>query len=116
MDPTVTVIGTAIKALFIYFNLSLSVKLDSFSCSVTSMSFLNDCPSDFVFHAVWNWKTFLRAYKVYTLALYSCGRIVCYISKNMYIDYLISQATFNYTKLSTFHSYESPVVVFCLYL
>jgi hypothetical protein len=33
---------TAIKVLFLYFNLCLSVKLDSFSCSFTSMFFLTD--------------------------------------------------------------------------
>jgi hypothetical protein len=32
--------GTAIKILFLYFNLCLSVMLDSMSCSFTSISFL----------------------------------------------------------------------------
>jgi hypothetical protein len=42
--PTVTVTcRTAIKALFLYFNLCLSVMLDSLSCSFTSISFLPNC-------------------------------------------------------------------------
>ena len=39
---------TAIKVLFLYFNLCLSVMLDSLSCSFTSMSFLNNI-NTFVF-------------------------------------------------------------------
>jgi hypothetical protein len=40
IDPTVTVkCRTAIKALFLYFNLCLSVMLDSLSCSFTSIFF-----------------------------------------------------------------------------
>ena len=40
-DPTLTVkCGTAIIVMFIYFNLCLSVMLDSLSCSFTSISFL----------------------------------------------------------------------------
>jgi hypothetical protein len=42
-DPTVTVNCTAIKVLFLYFNLCLSVILDSLSCSFTSISFLTNC-------------------------------------------------------------------------
>jgi len=42
-SPTVTVkCKTAIKALFLYTNLCLSVKLDSLSCSFTSISFLTN--------------------------------------------------------------------------
>ena len=41
LDSAVTVrCRTAIKALLLYFNLQLSVKLDSFSCSFTTISFL----------------------------------------------------------------------------
>jgi hypothetical protein len=40
-DPTVTVkCRTAIKALFLYLNLGLSVMLDILSCSFTSIYFL----------------------------------------------------------------------------
>ena len=35
---------TAIKVVFLYFNVCLSVKLDSFSCSLTSISFLHNIP------------------------------------------------------------------------
>ena len=40
-DPSMTVIcRTAIRVLCLYFNLCKSVKLDSFPCSFTSISFL----------------------------------------------------------------------------
>ena len=40
-DPTVTVkCRTAIQVLFLYFNLCLSIKMNSLSCSFTSKSFL----------------------------------------------------------------------------
>ena len=42
-DPTVTVkCRTAIKVLFLYFNLCLSVMLNSLSCPFTSISVLTD--------------------------------------------------------------------------
>ena len=42
-DPTVTIkCRTAIKILFLYFNLCLSVKFDSLSCSFTSILFLTN--------------------------------------------------------------------------
>jgi len=42
-DPTVTVkCRTAIKELLFYFNLYLSVKLDSLSCLFTSTSFFTN--------------------------------------------------------------------------
>jgi hypothetical protein len=42
-DPSVTVIcRTAIKALFVYFNLCLCVMLDNLSCSFKSISFLTN--------------------------------------------------------------------------
>ena len=41
IDLTVTVkCRIAIKALFLYFNLCLSVMLESLSCTLTSISFL----------------------------------------------------------------------------
>jgi hypothetical protein len=43
LDPAVTVkYRTAIKVLLLYFNLHLSVKLDSLSCSFTTISFLTN--------------------------------------------------------------------------
>jgi len=42
--------------LFHYFNLCLSVKLNSVSCWFTSVSCVTNWLSEFVFHAVRNWK------------------------------------------------------------
>jgi len=36
---------TAIKVLLLYFNLHLSVEVDSLSCSFTTISFLTNCLS-----------------------------------------------------------------------
>jgi len=52
-DPTVTVkCTTAIKQLFIYFSLCLSVKLYSLSCSFTHISFLTKCYADIFYKSM----------------------------------------------------------------
>jgi hypothetical protein len=65
-EDTVTVkYRTAIKMLFLYFNVHLSVMLDSLSCSFTSVSFLTDCPTlKIILPLIWQSSVTISVYKV----------------------------------------------------